>query len=118
MTPEQQDPHTQAADAVHEGQAVDAKYTRGARPGGRILLILGGGLILVVLAFLLIWGPGSAMLSRTNANDGDQAVDSAAFDNDAATAPAADSPTTSTGAAAPVPTGEAPNVNAPTTPSN
>ncbi|HEX8469798.1 MAG TPA: hypothetical protein VF633_01685 [Brevundimonas sp.] len=118
MTPEKTDPHSEAADAVHDLRPVDADLVRSARPGKRILLVLGGGLILVVIGFLAIWGPGGGALSRTNANDGDQAVDTAAFQGDALNPPTADAPTTATGAAQPRPTGEAPNVNAPTVPSN
>jgi len=118
MTPEQTDPHTKAADAVHEGRPVDAKYVRGARPGGRILMILllSAGAAAVLL--LGMWFLSNGGFASQNANTGAQAVDARAFDGDAATAPTADAPTTSTGEAAPVATGQAPNVNAPTTPSN
>ena len=118
MTPEKADPHSEAADAVHELRPVDADLVRGARPGKRILLVLGGGVILVIIGFVAIWGTGGGMLSKTNANNGGQAVDAAAFDGDASIAPRADAPTTATGAAQPVPTGRAANVNAPTVPSN
>ena len=35
-----QDPHSKAADAVHEGRPVEAQYTRQGRPGVRILWLL------------------------------------------------------------------------------
>jgi len=118
MTPEQTDPHTKAADAVHEGRPVDAKYVRGARPGGRILLILVLSAGAAAILLLGMWFLSNGGFAGQNANTGAQAVDARAFDGDAATAPTADAPTTSTGQPAPVPTGQAPNVNAPTTPSN
>ena len=118
MTPEKTDPHSEAADAVHELRPVDAQLVRGARPGKRILWILicsaGAAAVLLLGRFLLSNGG----FASQNGNSGQQAVDAQAFDGDATTAPAADAPTTSTGAARPVPTGEAPNVNAPTVPSN
>ena len=118
MTPEETNRATKAADAVHEHRPVNPDYTRGGRPGGRILLILGGGLLLVIVAFALFWGIGGGFLAKTNANDGGQTVDTAAFQDDRAETPAADAPTTATGQAAPVATGDAPNVNAPTQPLN
>ena len=119
MTPEQPDPHTQAADAVHEGRPVEAKYVRGARPGGRILVILVLSAGAAAILLLGMWFLSNGGFASQNANTGAQAVDAQAFDQaEPASAPAADAPTTSSGAAAPVPTGEAPNVNAPTQPSN
>ena len=118
MTPEKADPHTEAANAVHEGRPVDAQLVRGARPGKRILWILicsAGAAAVLLLGMFFLSNGGFA---RQNGNNGAQPVDSQAFAGDAATAPAADAPTTATGAAQPVPTGEAPNVNAPTVPSN
>ena len=112
------DPHSHSADAVHEGRPVEAQYVRQGRPGVRILwlLIISAGaaaILLIGLAWITQGG-----FSNTNANDGDQAVDAAAFSADAAVPLAADAPTTATGAPAPAPTGETPNVNAPTAPSN
>ena len=113
-----QDPHSKAADAVHEGRPVEAQYTRQGRPGVRILwlLIVSAGAAAVVL--LGLWFVSQGGFSQTNANDGDQAVDAQAFQGDAATPPAADAPTTASGQSQPAPTGETPNVNAPTQPSN
>lgn len=108
-------PHDRAADAVHEGRPVEAQYVRGGRKGSRILLVLLGGLVLVAIAYALIYGFSAKPLSQTNANDGDQTVDAAAFDQTASTpAPAADAPTGPTGEANGPTTGQA-NVNAPTT---
>jgi hypothetical protein len=113
-----QDPHSKAADAVHEGRPVEAQYTRQGRPGVRILwlLIVSAGAAAVLL--LGMWFLSQGGFSQTNANDGGQAVDAQAFQGDSATPPAADAPTGPTGEARPTPTGEAPNVNAPTQPSN
>ena len=119
MTPEQPDPHTQAADAVHEGRPVEAKYVRGARPGSRILVILVLSAGAAAILLLGMWFLSNGGFAGQNANTGAQAVDAQAFDQvEPASAPAADAPTTATGASAPVPTGETPNVNAPTQPSN
>lgn len=110
-------PHSEAADAVHDGRPVDAQYVRGARPGVRILwlLIISAGAAALLL--LGMWFVSNGGFASQNANVGAQAVDAAAF-QDAGEVPAADAPTTATGEAVPTPTGEAPNVNAPTVPSN
>ncbi|MES2835051.1 MAG: hypothetical protein V4707_10135 [Pseudomonadota bacterium] len=109
-------PHDRAADAVHEGRPVEAQYVRGGRKGSRILLVLLGGLALVAIAYALIYAFSAKPLSETNANDGDQTVDAAAFDQTASTpAPASDAPTGPTGEANGPTTGQA-NVNVPTSP--
>lgn len=107
------DPHTEAADAVHEGRPVDAQYVRGARPGKRILwlLIVSGGATAILL--LGMWFVSNSGFAAQNPDTGQQAVDAAAFAN-APDFPAADAPTTATGEPTNPPTGEAPNVNAPT----
>ena len=107
-------PHDRAADAVHQGRPVEAQYVRQGRGGVRILtlLIVSAGAAAILL--LGIWFFSQGGFSATNANDGDQAVDVAAFNGDAATAPTADAPTTATGQPTSPPTGQAPNVNAPT----
>ena len=111
------DPHSEAADAVHEGRPVDAQYVRGARPGKRILVLLIVSAGAAAILLLGMWFVSNGGFASQNVNTGSQAVDAAAF-QDAGEIPAADAPTTATGEAAPVPTGEAPNVNAPTVPSN
>ncbi|MBA4808367.1 hypothetical protein [Brevundimonas sp.] len=113
----QQDPHANTT-KVHTLRPVDAKSARQGRSGTRILwvLILSAGaaaFLMIGIWFFSQWG-----LSATNANDGDQPVDVQAFQDDAATPPAADAPTGPNGEARPQPTGETPNVNAPTEPSN
>lgn len=110
-----QSPHDKAADAVHEGRPVEAQYVRGGRGGVRILtlLIISAGAAAVLL--LGMWFVSQGGFEKTNANAGQQAVDTAAFSQpgDVPT-PNADAPTTSTGQPTSPPTGEAPNVNAPT----
>lgn len=108
-------PHDKAADAVHEGRPVEAQYVRGGRGGVRILTLLVISLAAVAVLLLGMWFLSQGGFAATNANDGDQAIDSAAFRTDAGQIPAADAPTTSTGQPTNPPTGEAPNVNAPTT---
>lgn len=107
------DPHTEAADAVHEGRPVEAQFTRQGKGGRRISVVLGLGLALTALGFIIMYLVFGGALSSTNANDGDQAVDAAAF-SDRQDVPAADAPTTATGEPTSPPTGDAPNVNAPT----
>ena len=113
-----QDPHSRASDPVQQGRPVEAQYARQGRSGVRILwlLVVSAGAAAVLL--LGMWFVSQGGFSSTNANDGGQAVDAQAFQGDAATPPAADAPTDASGQARPVPAGEAPNVNAPTQPSN
>ncbi|MBI2262931.1 MAG: hypothetical protein HYU62_14880 [Caulobacterales bacterium] len=108
-----QSPHDKAADAVHEGRPVEAQYVRGGRGGVRILTLLLVSLAAVAILLLGMWFVSQGGFSRTNANDGDQAVDAAAFQADPVEIPAADAPTTSTGQPTWPATGETPNVNAP-----
>ncbi|MFN3352155.1 MAG: hypothetical protein ACK4Z5_00995 [Brevundimonas sp.] len=110
------DPHSKSADAVHEGRPVEAQYVRQGRGGRRILFVLFGALALVTAAFAVIYLASNQPLSETNANDGDQAVDAAAFQGpgNRDEVPAADAPTTAEGEPTAPPTGVAPNVNAPT----
>ena len=109
-----QSPHDKAADAVHEGRPVEAQYVRGGRGGVRILTLLLVSLAAVAILLLGMWFVSQGGFAKTNANDGDQAVDAAAFQADPAEIPAADAPTTSTGQPSYPPTGETPNVNVPT----
>ncbi len=113
-----QDPHSRSVDAIHQGRPVEAQYARQGRSGVRILwlLIVSAGAAAILL--LGLWFVSQGGFARTNANDGAQIVDAQAFQGDAATPPAADAPTDASGRAQPAPTGETPNVNAPTQPSN
>lgn len=107
-------PHDKAADAVHEGRPVDARYVRGGGKGRRILVILVISLAAVAVLLLGMWAVSQGGFADTNPNTGAQPVDVRAFDDDAASPPAADAPVTSTGEPTNPPTGEASNVNAPT----
>lgn len=107
-------PHDKAADAVHEGRPVEAQYVRAGRGGVRILTLLVVSTAAVAILLLGMWFVSQGGFDRTNPNTGGQAVDTRAFDNDAATPPAADAPTTATGEPTNPPTGDASNVNAPT----
>lgn len=107
-------PHDKAADAVHEGRPVEAQYVRGGRGGLRILTLLLVSLAAVAILLLGMWFVSQGGFAATNANDGGQAVDSAAFQTGPVETPTADAPTTATGEPTSPPTGEAPNVNAPT----
>ena len=75
----QEDPHTNAAQAVEEGRPIEAQYARQGRGGVRIIGVLLGGLVLVGIAFAIIWGLSGSKMKEMNANDGDQAVDARAF---------------------------------------
>ena len=105
------DPHSESADAVHEGRPVDAQYVRGARPGKRILVLLIVSAGAAAILLLGMWFVSNGGFETTNANNGDQAVDAAAFDNSGPPTP--DAPTTATGEPAPTPAGTTPNVNQP-----
>ena len=108
------DPHSKSADAVHEGRPVEAQYARQGRPGVRIfwLLVISAGAAAVVL--LGIWFFSNGGFASQNDNIGGEIEDSAPFATDAGDIPAADAPTTAEGEPTSPPTGEAPNVNAPT----
>lgn len=111
-------PHDKAADAVHEGRPVEAQYVRGGRGGVRILTLLVISLAAVAILLLGMWFVSQGGFANTNANNGEQAVDAQAFQGDGGSAiPSADAPTGAGGQPASPPTGETPNVNAPTVPS-
>lgn len=110
-----QSPHDKAADAVHEGRPVEAQYVRGGRGGVRILTLLVVSAGAAAILLLGMWFLSNGGFDRTNANNGQQPVDAQAFAGDGATPPTADAPTTATGEPTAPGTGDAPNVNAPTT---
>lgn len=89
-----QSPHDKAADAVHEGRPVEAQYVRGGRGGVRILtlLIISAGAAAVLL--IGMWFVSQGGFAKTNANAGQQAVDSAAFEQTTEAAAPAGTPTT------------------------
>ena len=83
-------PHDKAADAVHEGRPVEAKYVRGGGPGRRILTILVISVAAVSILLLGMWLVSQGGFARTNANVGNQAVDAEAFQGESVTPPAGD----------------------------
>jgi hypothetical protein len=88
-------------------------FARGGRRNGHVGQGV-GGIALTLIGFVvlyLVFAPG---FSAGDANTGRQAVDAAAFQDGTVSPPAADAPTTITGEPTSPPTGEAPNVNAPT----
>lgn len=108
------DPHSHAADAVHEGRPVEAQYVRQGRPGVRILwlLIISAGAAAILL--IGMWLVSNQGFQTVNPSPREEVAQTQAFEGDALTPPAADAPTTATGQPTSPPTGEAPNVNAPT----
>lgn len=108
-----QNPRTQnGTDA--DVQVVDVRDARGAAPGRRIVWILALSAGAAAILLLGMWAVSNGGFAAQNANEGQQAVDAAAFSNNAGQVPSADAPTTSTGEPTFPSTGEAPNVNAPT----
>ncbi|GAA0870664.1 hypothetical protein GCM10009116_25010 [Brevundimonas basaltis] len=75
-------PHDKAADAVHEGRPVEAQYVRGGRGGVRILTLLIVSVAAVSILLLGMWFVSRGGFAATNANDGDQPVDAAAFQDE------------------------------------
>jgi hypothetical protein len=114
MTPEKPHRHDTAADAVHDGRPVDAELVRSGRKNPRIVVILAISTLAAAILLLGLWFVTNGAFDSKNAETGPEE----AFAGDNQTPPAADAPTDETGRAVPTPTGEAPNVNAPTVPSN
>ncbi|KPF80500.1 hypothetical protein IP78_07015 [Brevundimonas sp. AAP58] len=99
------DPHSRAADAVHEGRPVEEQFVKQGRGGRRITLVMAAGIALTLIGFVvlyLVFAPG---FSARDANTGQQAVDAAAFQDGTVTPPVADAPTTATGEPTSPPTG-------------
>ena len=120
MIPQEPERHDKAADAVHEGRPVDAELVRSGRKNPRIAVILAVSTLAAAVLLLGLWFVTNGAFNAKNAETGPQAAaaETQAFAGDSQTPPAADAPTDSTGRAVATPTGEAPNVNAPTVPSN
>lgn len=95
-------------------QVVDVRDARGAAPGRRIVWILALSAGAAAILLLGMWALSNDGFSAQNVSEGQRAVDAAAFSSNAGATPSADAPTTSTGEPTFPPTGEAPNVNAPT----
>lgn len=79
-----QSPHDRSADAVHEGRPVEAQYVRGGRGGVRILALLAVSAGAAAILLLGMWFVSQGGFARTNANNGEQAVDAQAFNDSAA----------------------------------
>lgn len=108
------DPHSRSAEPVQQGRPVEAQYVRGGRKGNRILILLVVSVALAAAALLGFWALTQNNLAETDNTPAGQAQVAAEFEGDAMTPPAADAPTTPEGQPTNPPTGESPNVNAPT----
>jgi len=82
------DPHSRAADAVHEHRPVEAQYVRQGRRGTHVLWIL---LISLAMAVLAVWGSWvlffSGDLAATEPHNARQAADARAFEAPDGSAP-------------------------------
>lgn len=78
MTPGS-DPHSQAADAVHEGRPVEAQYVRQGRRGTHVLWILVVSLIMVVAAFAVIFFGSSEGMNATTSDNNKTRGEAATF---------------------------------------
>lgn len=85
MTPEEPNPHDKAADAVHEGRPVDAKYVRGGRRNPRILFLLLLSTSAVAVLLLGMWLLSNDGFSAQNPTQGEQAANAQTFSEDGAT---------------------------------
>lgn len=92
---------------------IEPQRGRQGRSGRRIVVVLFVAFVLTAIGFALTWGAWMKPMEDSDANTGQQAVDAAAF-KDEDRIPTASAPTTATGEPTNPPTGEAPNVNAPT----
>lgn len=108
------DPHTEAADAVHEGRPVEAQNTKQGKGGRRITLSMGIAIALTAIGFIVVFLLFSGSFNRAGDDDADNGAQQAQAFSEGDGVPAADAPTTATGEPTSPPTGEAPNVNAPT----
>ncbi len=95
-------------------QVVDVRDARGAAPGRRIVWILALSAGTAAILLLGMWAVSNGGFAAQNANEGQQAVDAAAFSNNAGDIPLVDAPTSSTGEPTNPSNGDTPNVNAPT----
>ncbi|MBX7248508.1 MAG: hypothetical protein K1X35_05580 [Caulobacteraceae bacterium] len=77
--PNASDPHSQAADAVHEGRPVEAQYVRQGRRGTHVLRILLISTGLVVLAFLVVWAFHMGPFAQSNVDNNKRPAEAAIF---------------------------------------
>lgn len=108
------DPHSEAADAVHEGRPVEEQYTRQGKGGRRISTEMAIAIGLTLIGFIVVFLFFSGAFNRPGNDDDDNQVAQAQAFNVGDGVATADAPTTSTGEPTSPPTGEVPNVNAPT----
>lgn len=73
------DPHSQAADAVHEGRPVEAQYVRQGRRGTHVVWILVTSLALVVVALMAVWGLHMGPFAATEDSPRAEAAEAADF---------------------------------------
>ena len=78
--PDALDPHSQAADAVHEGRPVEAQYVRQGRRGTHVMWILVTSLVLVLVGLLAVWGFHMGPFAGTEDSARAQAAEAAEFD--------------------------------------
>ena len=107
-------PHDKVAEAVHEGRPVEAQYVRQGRSGVRILLLLAVSAGAAAVLLIGMWMVSNGGFAALNPSPAEKAAEAQAFNDDPGAIPNADAPTTATGEPTAPPTGEAPNVNAPT----
>ena len=93
---------------------IRVQAARGAKPGGRILVLLIVSVAAVAVLLLGIWALNQGNASEADVNPTEQATDTDAFNTNAGAIPQADAPTTATGQPTNPQTGDAPNVNVPT----
>ena len=73
------DPHSQAAEAVHEDRPVEAQYVRQGRRGTHVVWILVTSLALVVVALMAVWGMHMRPFAATEDSPRAQAAEAADF---------------------------------------
>lgn len=98
------DPHSEAADAVHEGRPVEAQYTKQGKGGRRISVEMGIAIALTLVGFVVVFLFFSGAFRGSNTSR-EAALDAAAIVSGGTTTPTPDAPTTATGQ----PTAPAPN---------
>lgn len=74
------DPHSQAADAIHEGRPIEAQYVRQGRRGTHVLWIMLISLALVAVAFLAVWGLHMGPFASADRNAAALPSEAAKFD--------------------------------------
>ena len=90
------DPHSEAADAVHEGRPVEAQYTKQGKGGRRISIEMGIAIALTVVGFVVVFLFFSGAFKGGNTS-AESSIDAAAIVSEGSTTPTPDAPTTATG---------------------